>query len=371
MIRIRCAVVGTGHGMSHIVRVLEHPHLELAAVCASSPKSLDYLRGEPVPVDLDSVTFTAPRTELIGRARRHPEFSKVRLVTDYEAVLAMEDIDAVILSVPVFLNAPFATKALRAGKHVIAEKPFAITEEQGVELYRAVKESGRAFVLAFEFRRSPLMKRVRQVIESGELGVVRQLWWNMHRMPLRPTHSSRERTGGAFTAECCHWFDLFDLFQGGARFRRVASFGGLDVNGHMDFADNAVTIVEYDTGVRASLNYTYFTDQPGHQLFGVVGTRGKLRGETEGAGSFVLFSGPSQDRTEYVVNPARAHQGHLGFDLLHDDLVAQIEGDRREALREAERGLENMRLGLAAQQALDTGQVVAREQAAGQWLSAV
>jgi len=355
--------------MSHIVRVLEHPRLELAAVCASTPRSLNYLRGEPVPANLESVTFTAPRAELIRRARQYPEFSEARLVTDYEAVLAMEDVDAVILSVPIFLNAPFAAKALRAGKHVISEKPFAITEEQGVDLYRAVKESERAFVLAFEFRRSPLIKRVRQVIESGELGNVKQLWWNMHRMPLRPTHASRERTGGAFTAECCHWFDLFDLFQGGARFGRVASFGGLDVNGHMDFADNAVTIVEYDTGVRASLNYTYFTDQPGHQLFGVVGTRGKLRGDAEGAGSFVLFSGPTQDRTEYVVNPARAHQGHLGFDLLQDDLVAQVESDRKEALAEAERGLENLRLCLAAQQALDTGQVVERQQLSPRWLS--
>lgn len=364
MKKIRCAVVGTGHGMAHIVEVLAHPRLELAAVCAATPVTLNYLRGEPVPEDLESITFTSPRAELIRRARQHPELANARMVTDFQAVLDMDDVDAVILAVPVNLNAPFAARALRAGKHVLAAKPFAFDEEQGIDLLRAVKSSERAFVLGFEFRRSPLMRHVRGVIESGELGEVRQLWWNMHRMPFRPAHSVRERSGGAFIAECCHWLDLFDYFQGGARFTRVASFGGLDVNTHQDFQDNAVTIVEYDTAVRASLNFTYFVDQPEHNLFGVVGSKGKLRGDTEAAGRCVVHSGPDKKRTEFVVDPSKAHTGHLGFDLIHEELVAQIEGDRRDAIREAEGGLENVRLCLAAQEALDTGRIVERPEAA-------
>ncbi len=284
--RVRCAVVGTGHGMAHIVQVLGSAHLALAAVCASTETTLEYLRGAPVPENLDSVTFTAPRAELIRRARQHPELANAHLLTDYQAVLAMPNVEAVILAVPCALNAPFAVQALRAGKHVLAAKPFAVTAAQARELHAAVVESERQFVLGFEFRRSPLMRRVRQIVASGELGDVHQLWWNMHRMPLRPTHAKQERSGGAYLAENCHWFDLFDHFLGGARFTRVAAFGALDrrdVNPHMDFADNAVTIVEYESGVRGSLNYTYFTDQPEYNVFGVVGTRGKLRGDTDAA----------------------------------------------------------------------------------------
>lgn len=122
---LRCAVIGTGHGMAHVVQVLEHARLELAAVCAATPTTLGYLRGEPVPENLESVTFTAPRAELIRRARQYPELARARLLTDFEAVLEMEDVDAVILAVPVYLNAPFAARALRAGKHVLAAKPFA------------------------------------------------------------------------------------------------------------------------------------------------------------------------------------------------------------------------------------------------------
>ena len=361
---LRCAVVGTGHGMAHVVQVLAHPRLELAAVCAATPTTLDYLRGAPVPEDLDSVTFTAPRAELIRRAREYPELERTHLGTDFDAVLALEDVEAVILAVPVYLNAPFAARALRAGKHVLAAKPFAVSREQALDLHATVERSDRAFVLGFEFRRSPLMRRVRQIVSSGELGDVRQLWWNMHRMPLRPTHARRERSGGAYLAECCHWFDLFDHFLGGARFRRVAAFGGLDrpdLNVHLDFADNAVAIVEYEGGVRASLGFTYFTDQPEHNVFGVVGTRGKLRGDTDRAGRLVVYSGPTQDRSEYVVNPEKAHTGHLGFDALHDELVEQVErGDRRAALEQAAQGLENTLLCLAAQEALERGSVVER-----------
>lgn len=368
MTKIRCAVIGTGHGMAHIVRVLEHTDLELAAVCASSQTSLDYLRGAFVPTDLESVTFTAPRAELIKRARSFPELASVKLTTDYKSVLQMGDVDAVILSVPIYMNASCAIDALMAGKHVLAEKPFAINEEQGVELLKAVKNSNRAFVLAFEFRRSPLMQRVKGIIDSGELGEVKQLWWNMHRMPLRATHCKRERTGGSFLVESCHWFDLFDFFQGGAQFDRVASFGGLDASPHQDFADNAVTIVEYNTGVRASLNFSYFADLPEHNVFGVVGTRGKLRGDTDQAGRCIVYSGQTQDRSEYVVNPTIAHRGHLGFDLVHDDLVAQVEGDRSEAMAEAERGLENLRLCLAAEEALASRRVIERREIASRWL---
>ena len=154
---LRCAVVGTGHGMAHVVQVLAHPRLELAAVCAATPTTLDYLRGAPVPEDLDSVTFTAPRAELIRRAREYPELERTHLGTDFDAVLALEDVEAVILAVPVYLNAPFAARALRAGKHVLAAKPFAVSREQALDLHATVERSDRAFVLGFEFRRSPLI----------------------------------------------------------------------------------------------------------------------------------------------------------------------------------------------------------------------
>src|SRR5206468_11278663 len=85
-----------------------------------------------------------------------------------------------------------------------------------------------------------------------------------------------ELSGGPYLAECCHWLDLFEFFQSRARFTRVAAFGGLDVpNTHVDFPANAVTIIDYNTGVRGSLNFTYFTDQPEYNVWGIQGTGGQ------------------------------------------------------------------------------------------------
>jgi hypothetical protein len=60
-------------------------------------------------------------------------------------------------------------------------------------------------------------------------------------------------------------------------FKRICTFGGLDVLGSQQEIDNnAVCIIDYANGVRASINYTYFTDQPKHNQFGLVGDQGKI-----------------------------------------------------------------------------------------------
>ncbi len=366
---IRIAVVGLNFGMEHIVALLSNPRFEIAAICDIDPIKLSWIRGDSGQTDSEEAWYQAERGARLARVRSRPDrLRDTRLVTDYDELLAMPDVDAVILAVPVHLNASFALRAIQAGKHVLAAKPFALTLEEGERLLAAVRDGDRAFVLGFQFRYSPLFRRVRDVVESGVLGDVHQLWWNMTRRPLRPSHNRRELSGGPYLAECCHWLDLFDLMHPGtgARFTRVAAFGGLDVpNTHVDFADNAVTLIEYESGVRASLNFTYFTDQPEYNVFGIQGTDGKLRGDTEAAGHFVMWAGATQDRFDFTADPSKAWQGHLGFDRNQDVFADAIEsGDHDWAVREAERGLENLRICLAAERAIDSGQVVHRDEVA-------
>jgi predicted dehydrogenase len=361
--RIRTAVVGLNHGLEHVVEVLANPRFQLVAVCDRDERKLGWLRGEPAR-DGEPGWYQAHRAALLDRARAHPDLAGVRLATDVGAVLAMPDVDAVILTVPIRLNAPLALQVVEAGKHCFASKPFAIDAEQGVRLLRAVRRSSHAFIVGFQYRYAPLFTHARKLIEAGFLGAIKQLWWNMTRLPLRASHNRLELSGGPYLAECCHWLDLFEYFQPGARFTRVAAFGGLDVpNTHVDFPDNAVTIIDYNTGVRGSLNFTYFTDQPEHNVWGIQGTGGKIRGDTEDAGRFVMFSGPTQDRTDFAVNPAKAYHDLLGFDCLHNAFADQIESrDHAWAVEEAERGLENLLLCLAADRAILEGRVVTREE---------
>jgi predicted dehydrogenase len=360
---IRVAVVGLNFGLEHVAALVQNPRFEIAAVCDMDPVKLGWLRGEPLRLDHEAAWYRAQRKALLERISPHRDrLSSTCLLTDFDELLGMADVEAVILALPVHLNASFAVRTLRAGKHCFSSKPFALTATEGQELVQTVRNGRCAFTLGFQFRYSPLFRRVRQMIDAGLLGDVKQLWWNMTRMPLRPSHNRRELSGGPYLAECCHWLDLFEFFQPGARFTRIAAFGGLDVPGtHVDIPDNAVTIIDYDTGVRGSLNFTYFTDQPEYNVFGIQGTTGKIRGDTEQGGHFVLFSDRTQDRMDFTANPTRAYQGHLGFDVNQDAFADQIvSGDHGWAVAEAERGMENLLICLGAEEALIKGTVIRR-----------
>ncbi|MBA7697662.1 hypothetical protein ES703_106330 [subsurface metagenome] len=142
--------------------------------------------------------------------------------TDYDRFLDHGDLQAVIVAVPIPLNAEFPIRALRKKKHVFASKPFALTLKEGLELKKVVEEAGSKFMVNYEFRHSPVMQNIRRL---------RITWWNMFRMPFRPAYATWAISGGAFVAEVCHWFDLFHLFNSESEFKRICAFGGLGVLG--------------------------------------------------------------------------------------------------------------------------------------------
>ncbi len=368
---IRVAVAGTNHGLSHVLEVLGNTRFKLVAICDRNERKLAELRGEKVEHSDEQPWFTAHRTALLEKVMAYPQLRDARLLSDFDRMLEMSDVDAVIIALPVHSNAQLAIKSLKAGKHTYTSKPFALTIEDATELRKAVLSSGLAFANGFQFRYAPLFQQIRRSITDGYLGDVRQLWWNMTRLPLRPAFSRKDLSGGAYFAECCHWFDVIDYLLDGCRFTKVAAFGGLDrPNTHVDLADNAVTIIEYEGGFRASVNFTYFTDQPEFNTFGLQGTDGKIRGDTDHGGSYVMFAGRGQDRTEFAVNPAHAYSSgphqHLGFDVAHEEFARQIEtSDSAAAAAQAASGFENVLICLAAERALDTGAIVTRDEVSG------
>jgi predicted dehydrogenase len=363
MKKIPVAIVGLKHGMASVLEVLSQPHFELVAVCSKTRDSYEYLCGKKMPTHLESVTFTEPREILIEKCRRVKDFSTVEFYGDYDRLLESRDIEAVIIAVPIALNAEFPLRALKKNKHVLASKPFALTLQQGLELKETAIRAGKKFMVCFQFRYSPLMRSIKDQLDRGAIGKLQVIWWNMFRMPFRGVYSRKELSGGPFIAENCHWFDLFGFFNAEERFRKVCAFGGLDVlKDRQEIEDNAVCIVEYENAVRASLNFTYFTDQPEHVQFGLVGDQGKITATTEKAGSYILYNGKEKNRTEFIVNPLLAHQGHLGFDEAHRLFAEVILKDLDGNEAEASRGFENFLVTLAAQMSLDRGKIIGRDE---------
>jgi predicted dehydrogenase len=100
-------------------------------------------------------------------------FAKVH--DSYEALIADPEIDVVYNPLPNALHGPWNIRALRAGKHVLAEKPSASNAEEAREVAAVVDETGLVFMEAFHHAYHPVYLRMLEIIASGEIGDVRDV----------------------------------------------------------------------------------------------------------------------------------------------------------------------------------------------------
>ena len=92
--------------------------------------------------------------------------------TSYDELLADPKVEAVYISLPNSLHLPLAIKAMRAGKHVLCEKPLGMNAAEVEEAIAVSKETGRIFVEASWNRWHPRSQRIREIVASGELGKI-------------------------------------------------------------------------------------------------------------------------------------------------------------------------------------------------------
>jgi predicted dehydrogenase len=97
--------------------------------------------------------------------------------TDYEQLIADPKVDAVVVSVPTQHHAPIAIAALKAGKHVLCEMPFAPTLEDTDKMIAAAKESGVTLMPSLNFRFTPNYVKAKQLIDAGELGTPKAIMY--------------------------------------------------------------------------------------------------------------------------------------------------------------------------------------------------
>jgi predicted dehydrogenase len=96
-------------------------------------------------------------------------------VWSYEAFLARDDVDAVYVSLPNALHHRWTIAALRAGKHVLCEKPFSVTVTEAEEMFAAAEAAGRVVMEGFMYRSHPQTLAVQQAVADGVVGDVRQV----------------------------------------------------------------------------------------------------------------------------------------------------------------------------------------------------
>jgi predicted dehydrogenase len=98
-----------------------------------------------------------------------------RVCDSYAALVADPDIDAIYNPLPNGLHAEWTMAALEAGKHVLCEKPFTSNAEEAEAVAAVATRTGLVAMEAFHYRYHPLAHRMREVVESGELGTIRRV----------------------------------------------------------------------------------------------------------------------------------------------------------------------------------------------------
>ena len=142
----KVAVIGCGLiGPAHIDSYSRNPHADLVAICDKDPIWAAYIK------DKFGVKYTC---------------------TDYHDILNDPEIEVVSVCVPNNMHAQITIDALLAGKHVLCEKPMAISAKQGRKMIEARDKSGRQLMIGQNQRFIPAAYRMKKMFEAGEYGDV-------------------------------------------------------------------------------------------------------------------------------------------------------------------------------------------------------
>lgn len=194
-----------------------------------------------------------------------------------EALLSDPELDAVILCTPNHLHEAEAVVALERGRHVLVERPLALTPEGCRRVLDTAKEQGRIAMVGMSHRFRPDVAALRGFVHGGELGSVfagRATWMNRY-VPLGRTtwrQKPSEAGGGALMDLGVQCLDLLLWVLGFPEIRRVDALAS---KGKLDVEDAATLLMETDTGAALTIDvsWRFFARQDRHYLR-VLGSEG-------------------------------------------------------------------------------------------------
>ena len=190
----------------------------------------------------------------------------------YEALVADPGVDAIYISTPHPFHAENALLALRAGKHVLIEKPFTLTAGQAVEVVDAAEAAGLVVMEAMWTRFLPHMLRIREIIASGTLGDVRTLIADHNQdLPKDPLHRLNNPAlgGGALLDLGIYPVSFaFDIFGAPTVVKALAAKTVTGVD------RQTAILLGFDDGRQAVLHSAL--DTKGPNTASILGTEGRI-----------------------------------------------------------------------------------------------
>ena len=264
MEKVRLGIIGIGNmGSSHITNIEVHkscPEITVTAVADINPARLDWVK------------------ENIG--------THVALFDDAEKMMDSGLVDAILIAVPHYFHPVYAIKAFERGLHVMSEKPAGVYTKQVKEMNEAAKKAGVVFGMMFNQRTNHIYRKMKEIVESGELGEIKRTNWiitNWYRPQAYYDSGAWRATwsgegGGVLLNQCPHNMDLWQWICGMP----------VKVDTHMHFGkwhdieveDDVSTYVEYANGA-TGVFVTTTADAPGTNRFEISLDGGKLVSEDD------------------------------------------------------------------------------------------
>jgi phthalate 4,5-cis-dihydrodiol dehydrogenase len=217
-----------------------------------------------------------------------------------EAMCASGDLDAVWIATPNACHAEHAVTAARHGKHVIVEKPMAVTLDEAELMIEAAERHGVKLVQGHSKIYSPAIQKIREIVCSGRLGPLIQInTWNFNDWLQRPRLASEVDTkigGGVCFRQGPHQVDIVRYIGGGLVRSVRAATGRADAN----FATEGdyTAFLEFERGARATLAFNGYGFFDIAELTWGIGEGGKRMREGDPAGKRRL-AGPVDQHTKY------------------------------------------------------------------------
>jgi predicted dehydrogenase len=225
-----------------------------------------------------------PRSRLQAIVTRDPQkadaYPGAEVFTNLEVALQTTPIDAVYVASPVFLHAPQAIACLRAGKHLLCEKPTALNLSAAQSMVDAASRQQRLFAVAYYRRLFPKLIRARQLISEGAIGQPLLAEANCHewRSANSPTQTRSWlfdpalAGGGPLFDIACHRIDAMNFLFG----EPARSTGLLSNAVHqMPVEDSASVLIQYPSGLNAAVDVRW-NSHINRDQFRVIGTDGEI-----------------------------------------------------------------------------------------------
>ena len=244
------------------------------------------------------------------------EFGAKKWFADWRELVKDEEVEAVYIATPVFLHKEQTIEAARNEKHVLCEKPMALNAKDCEEMIKVCRLNNAKLGIAYYRRFYPVVKRIKEIIASGEIGKVAVAQINAFEyFNPSPEHSrfwllEKEKSGGGPMMDFgCHRLEvLTDLFGEVSEIKSILGNAAFE----RETEDTASVILHFESGIFANLTVTHAAFEAQDTLI-IFGTKGSLHI-------------PVLNKDEIIIKTEtdKRSEVHPNHENVHQPLIAQF-----------------------------------------------